>query len=143
MFTMAKPAATTVTEKPLPEARPGTSGTQMLMQTRRTAETSFQRAYRAEQAYLAKKQAAAARADVTEARTHFKEAGRHLGLGVKKSFTSFKAVPAMLKEKREATRQRAEARKRERVMEKKKKWEEVAAMVDQEEASTAAAEKKA
>lgn len=80
---------------------------------------------------------------MTEARTHFKEAGRHLGLGVKKSFTSFKAVPAMLKEKREATRQRAEARKRERVMEKKKKWEEVAAMVDQEEASTAAAEKKA
>ncbi|KAI1342319.1 hypothetical protein F5Y15DRAFT_412830 [Xylariaceae sp. FL0016] len=110
----------------LPEAkRPGTSGTMNnLITNRRQASENFAKAQRAEKAYRAKKQAAIARANFNETKTHFREAFSHLKLGFKGAFSVVRAVPHLVSEKREARRKQADQKKRERHLEQKKKLEE-------------------
>ncbi|KFA50705.1 hypothetical protein S40293_07833 [Stachybotrys chartarum IBT 40293] len=96
-------------EKPLPEPRPGTSGTEaLLVSNRRQASHQFQRAQRVERAYRARKRATAARRDYQVARDHFKEALRHLREGLVVAGRCAGALPYVVGEKR---RQRALARK--------------------------------
>ena len=45
-------------------------------------------------------------------------------LGMKCSVRAMRAIPAVLREKREGTRERAQVRRREIAAAKKKKWEE-------------------
>ncbi|CAM1511484.1 Fc.00g089970.m01.CDS01 [Cosmosporella sp. VM-42] len=112
-------------EKPLPETRPGTSGTEMLLMTnRRQASVRYQKAHRAEKAYRAKKRATAARQDFHDARGHFKESARHFGTGLKMVFGVVKSVPYIFGEKREARRELADQKKKTKALEKKKKLEE-------------------
>ncbi|GJC96962.1 hypothetical protein CH63R_07741 [Colletotrichum higginsianum IMI 349063] len=110
--------------KPLPK-RPGTSGTENLLKTnRRQASDNYQRAQRAERAYRAKKRATAARADLSDARTHYAECFKHLTRGLAVTISAVKSLPYVFDERQEAARQKAEVKKKQRALEKKKKLEE-------------------
>ncbi|GKT45555.1 uncharacterized protein ColSpa_05736 [Colletotrichum spaethianum] len=110
--------------KPLPK-RPGTSGTENLLKTnRRQASDNYQRAQRAERAYRAKKRATAARADLSDAKTHYTECFKHLTRGLAVTFSAVKSLPYVFDERQEAARQKADAKKKQRALEKKKKLEE-------------------
>ncbi|KZL63391.1 hypothetical protein CI238_12879 [Colletotrichum incanum] len=110
--------------KPLPK-RPGTSGTEVLLKTnRRQASDNYQRAQRAERAYRAKKRATAARADLSDAKTHYAECFKHLTRGLAVTISAVKSLPYVFDERQEAARQKAEAKKKQRALEKKKKLEE-------------------
>ncbi|KAK1447837.1 hypothetical protein CMEL01_09676 [Colletotrichum melonis] len=110
--------------KPLPK-RPGTSGTENLLRTnRRQASDNYQRAQRAERAYRAKKRATAARADLSDAKSHYAECFKHLSRGLAVTFSAVKSLPYVFDERQEASRQKAEAKKKQRALEKKKKLEE-------------------
>lgn len=112
-------------EKPLPLARPGTSGTEMLLMTnRRQASERFQKAQRAEKAYRAKKRATAARQDFKDARAHFKESFVHLKEGVRMTFGVVKSAPYIYGEKREQKRAEGDQKKKAKALEKRKKLEE-------------------
>ena len=115
-------------DKSLPDpstARPGTSGTELnLRANRQKASAQFQRAARAEQAYRARRQATNARKDVQAAKAYFRESATQLKLGVKCSVRAMRAIPAVVREKREGRREKAEVKKREKAAEKKRKWEE-------------------
>ena len=129
VFSMArkdKTAPVTPTEeKPLPEPRPGTSGTEVLLTTnRRQASVRYQKAQRAEKAYRAKKRATAARQDFHDARGHFKESAHHFGKGLKMVFGVVKSVPYIFGEKREQRREQVDQKKKLKALEKKKKLEE-------------------
>lgn len=118
------PTASIAGDKPLP-TRPGTSGTENLLRTtRRQASDNYQRAQRAERAYRAKKRAATARADLTDAKTHYAECFKHLTRGLAVTFSAVKSLPYVLDEKQEAARQKADAKRKQRALEKKKKLEE-------------------
>lgn len=137
---MAKPTAIPAADKPLPDTgRPGTSGTQMLTSNRRAASSAFQRAYRAEQAHIARKQAEAARTGLQEAKGHFALARKEFCLGIKKVGTGFKAIPAVLKEKRLETMKKRDVKNMEKAMQKKKLWEDRAAAAQTPDAEPAAA----
>ena len=130
---MARESTVTATipeDKPLPDpftARPSTSGTELnLRANRQKASAQFQRAARAEQAYRARRQATNARKDVQAAKAYFRESANQLKLGVGCSIRAMKAIPAVVREKREERRERAEVRKREKAAEKKREWEEKA-----------------
>ncbi|OHF01468.1 hypothetical protein CORC01_03224 [Colletotrichum orchidophilum] len=111
-------------QKPLPK-RPGTSGTENLLKTnRRQASDNYQRAQRAERAYRAKKRATAARADLSDAKSHYAECFKHLGRGLAVTLSAVKSLPYVFDERQEASRQKAEAKKKQRALEKKKKLEE-------------------
>lgn len=93
-------------DKALP-ARPGTSGTgtlDNLTTTRRAAATSHKAARRAERAYRNKKHAATARAASRSAAGHYREALRHLWLGLKASFGAARGGPAVVGERVEGVR---------------------------------------
>ncbi|TDZ40655.1 hypothetical protein C8035_v005498 [Colletotrichum spinosum] len=110
--------------KPLPK-RPGTSGTENLLRTnRRQASDNYQRAQRAERAYRAKKRAATARADLSDAKSHYAECFKHLTRGLAVTISAVKSLPYVFDERQEAARQKAEAKKKQRALEKKKKLEE-------------------
>ncbi|CAI0642017.1 hypothetical protein CGCSCA4_v006291 [Colletotrichum siamense] len=120
----ATPTASLAGDKPLP-TRPGTSGTENLLRTnRRQASDNYQRAQRAERTYRAKKRATAARADLSDAKTHYAECFKHLTRGLAVTFSAVKSLPYVFDEKQEAARQKAEAKKKQRALEKKKKLEE-------------------
>ncbi|CAI6341232.1 unnamed protein product [Periconia digitata] len=115
--------------------RPGTSGTEMLLKTnRRDASAQFLAAQRAENAYKAKKRAATARELRTEARTHFRQSAHHLKEGVKSIINMVKAVPWMIRERKERRQAESEKKSYEKSMEKKKKLEE---MIARQEAQNA------
>ncbi|KAH6681149.1 hypothetical protein F5X68DRAFT_234264 [Plectosphaerella plurivora] len=110
--------------KPLP-ARPGTSGTEMLLTTkRRHASEKLQKAQRAERAYKAKKRTAIARADLAESKEHFRKARHHLREGLHMFACVVKSVPYVIGERRESSMQRKQERQRKRDEEKKKRLEE-------------------
>lgn len=116
------------TEKPLPSERPGTSGTEnLLITSRRQASEQYIKAQRAENAYRAKKHATLARHNYNETKGHFKEAGSHFILALKGTVSVVKGVPYLFREKQEDRRRQADAKKRERHMEQKKKLEEALA----------------
>jgi hypothetical protein len=120
-------------EKPLPLVRPGTSGTENLLITnRRQASEQFMKAQRAEKAYRAKKHATLARHNYNETKAHFKEAFSHFKQGFRGLFSVVSAIPHLVGEKREQRRKAAEAKKRQRDLEKKKKLEEALARQSQE-----------
>ncbi|TDZ51818.1 hypothetical protein CTRI78_v007325 [Colletotrichum trifolii] len=121
----ADAASTTPAEsKPLPK-RPGTSGTENLLRTnRRQASDNYQRAQRAERAYRAKKRAATARADLSDAKSHYAECFKHLTRGLAVTISAVKSLPYVFDERQEAARQKAEAKKKQRALEKKKKLKE-------------------
>ncbi|KAK2065011.1 hypothetical protein LY76DRAFT_641251 [Colletotrichum caudatum] len=118
------PASSIAGERPLPK-RPGTSGTENLLKTnRRQASDNYQRAQRAERAYRAKKRATAARADLSDAKTHYAECFKHLTRGLAVTFSAVKSLPYVFDERQEAARQKAEVKRKQRALEKKKKLEE-------------------
>ncbi|KAL0933094.1 uncharacterized protein CTRU02_212058 [Colletotrichum truncatum] len=120
----ATPTASIAGDKPLP-TRPGTSGTENLLRTnRRQASDNFQRAQRAERAYRAKKRAATARADLSDAKTHYSECFKHFTRGIAVTLSAVKSLPYVFDERQEAARQKADAKKKQRALEKKKKLEE-------------------
>jgi hypothetical protein len=100
------------------KARPGTSGTEMLLvSNRREASKQLEKAQRAENTYKAKKRASAARKDFQSARQHFKESAQHFKAGFAMIISSIKSLPYMYSDK-------MEARKRDRAMASRKKLEE-------------------
>jgi hypothetical protein len=110
--------------KPLP-ARPGTSGTEMLLTTkRRHASEKLQKAQRAERAYKAKKRTAIARADLAESKEHFRKSRHHLREGLHMFACVIKSIPYVIGERRESSMQRKQERQRKRDEEKKKRLEE-------------------
>lgn len=122
------PSEKSFEEKPLPVPRPGTSGTENLLITnRRQASEQFIKAQRAEKAYRAKKHASLARHNYNETKAHFRESFSHLKLGVRGLFSVIKAIPHLIGEKQESRRKAADAKKRQRDLEKKKKLEEALA----------------
>lgn len=111
----AEAAPSTEEEK----ARPGTSGTELLLTSnRREASKQFQKAQRAEQTYKAKKRASAARRDLQSARHHFKESASHLKAGTTMLITSIKAVPYMFSEKMDERRKARNAATKKRLEER-------------------------
>lgn len=105
--------------------RPGTSGTEnLLMTTTRNASVQYSKAQRAERAYRTKKHATLARANYNETKANFKDGFSHLWKGVKGAFSVIKAIPYLIGEKRENRRQIADAKARQRDLERKKKLEE-------------------
>jgi hypothetical protein len=60
------------------------------------------------------------------AKAYYKEGFHQLRLGAACSVRAVKAIPAVLREKRENSRAKSDVRKREKVAEQKKKWEEKA-----------------
>jgi hypothetical protein len=120
-------------EKPLPEPsseaqRPGTSGTEMLLTTnRRRASEKFQQAQRAERTYKAKKRSQIARVDAVDARMHFKEAARHLGIGLKMTFSVVTKTPYFFAVKTEERRAKSEEERKKKSAERKKRLEEALA----------------
>ncbi|PKS08882.1 hypothetical protein jhhlp_003495 [Lomentospora prolificans] len=112
-------------EKPLPVPRPGTSGTLAnLMDTRRDAAQKLKHARRAERTYRTRKHATIARADLAEARAHYAEAGRHLGLAVKLSWAAVRGVPAVVGEKGQGLKSWWGEQKKKRAAEERKRLEE-------------------
>lgn len=100
------------------KARPGTSGTEMLLvSNRREASKQLQKAQKAEQTYKAKKRASAARKDFQSARQHFKESAQHFKAGFAMIISSIKSLPYMYSDK-------MEDRRRTRAMASRKKLEE-------------------
>lgn len=69
------------------------------------------------------------------AKAYYKEGFNQLKLGTACSLRAVKAIPAVLREKREGMREKSEVKKREKAAEKKRKWEEKA-----KESETAPAE---
>ncbi|KAK7424504.1 hypothetical protein QQX98_000469 [Neonectria punicea] len=125
-----------LSDKDTPTARPGTSGTEnLLMMTRKEASEQYIKAQRAERAYRSKKHATLARANYNEAKAHFRDAVSHFRLGVKGMISVTKAAPYMLGEKQEQRRRKAEAKKRERTLERKKRLEEALAKGQADEES--------
>jgi len=105
--------------------RPGTSGTELILRSDcQKASTAFERAQRAEQKYRAHRQATNARKDIEELRAHFKSSKDHFKKGVALTWSAIKAIPAIIAEKQVNDREKMEAKKREKVAEKKKKLEE-------------------
>lgn len=137
MFTTGtKEGTTSSTEQGVTVARPGTAGTEVLLRSNREqASTAFKRAHRAEQAYIAHKQANAARQGITEAKAHFKESKTHFEAGCGLSFSALKAIPHVLSEKREARRVDAEAKKREQAEKKREHYEKLAKAAAETEAA--------
>lgn len=117
--------------KPLPSTpeaeepkRPGTSGTEMLLTTkRRTAKDQFNATVRAENAYKAKKRSAGARQHRVDASTHFKESFSHFGKGVKSCCNMVVAIPWMFRGWKEQRQERNEAKSVERYEKQKQKLE--------------------
>jgi hypothetical protein len=118
---MSEPEATGAVDpkdKPLPSpsGRPGTSGTELgLRANREKASSAFQRAQRAEQAYRAKRRAQYARKDIQAAKEHLKNAGVSFKAGLVCGWQAVRAGPAVIREKREQQREKAEVKKREKV----------------------------
>lgn len=122
---MATSVAAGDDEKPLPEPRPGTSGTEnALMAQTHIASQNYQKAHRAETTYRAKKRATAARRDFKSAREHFGEAASHFKQGLRLTFSATKSAPYIFGEKREQGRLKASEKKQLRALDKKKKLEE-------------------
>lgn len=116
---------TTDDEKPPPEPRPGTSGTEnVLMAQTQIASQNYQKAHRAETVYRAKKRAGVARRDFKSAREHFGQAASHIKQGLRLTFSAAKSAPYIFGEKREQGRIKAGEKKALRALDKKKKLEE-------------------
>jgi hypothetical protein len=123
---MAREAKPPNTEKELPIPRPGTSGTEALRWNRKQASNAFQRAQRAEQAYLARKRATAARDGLVECREHFKESRKHFAAGTMLFWRWMTALPSMGREKRESWREGKELKRRETLRRERERWERLA-----------------
>jgi len=139
------PATLALDDKPLPvpDNRPGTSGTEALLVTnRRRASENYQRAHRAEKAYRAKKRASAARRDFQSARDHYREAWSHLKQGLSVSLAVVRGAPYLLGEKREQRRIKGDENKRRKALGRKKRLEEKLAR-ESEDADKEDREKKA
>lgn len=116
--------------------RPGTAGTEIILRSKReAASTAFKRAHRAEQAYIAHKQANVARQGMTEAKEHFKQSKTHLKAGCGLSFLAMKAIPHVLSEKRELRRAKTDAHKREQAEKKREHYEKLAQAAAEAEAA--------
>lgn len=119
------PAAAATGEVPItPTKRPGTSGTELgLRANREKASNAFQRAAKAEQAYRAKRQAHAARQDLTEGKQHLREGWKHLKEGMACYGRAVKAVPSVLRERRNGVRDKKMVKRQEEAEKKRKKLE--------------------
>ena len=105
--------------------RPGTSGTELLLVSKtREASANFKRAQAAEQAYKSKKRAAGGKQQCKQITIHFKQSAIHFKEGVKAIYFSLAAVPAIVMANRHERKTKADARKRERDMAKRKKLDE-------------------
>ncbi|KAI0428726.1 hypothetical protein F5Y09DRAFT_279589 [Xylaria sp. FL1042] len=112
-------------EKPSRHVRPKSAGTiNLLVETRRKASHEYQRAQRAERSYRMHKNATIARERMDETKTDFKEGFSHLGNGIKGLFAVVCATPDLVGERREISRQKSEAKERERAEGMRKKLDE-------------------
>jgi hypothetical protein len=151
-----KDKATADKDKPLPApdtaddssgenrttARPGTSSTELLLVSKtREASANFKRAQQAEQAYKSKKRAAGAKEQRKSVKVHFRKSAHHFKEGVKAIFLSFAAIPAIVKASRHDRKTKAETKKRERDIEKRKKLDERLREMQLSEAEKEAGEK--
>ncbi|KAK2625633.1 hypothetical protein QTJ16_004945 [Diplocarpon rosae] len=116
----AAPAVPTETPAVIPPTssspasdRPGTSGTELnLRNDRQKAQTSYQRAAKAEQEYRAKRRATYARKDIKSAKEHFTVSATSFKEGCVCAWSAIKAGPAVVKEKQVKMREEhAEKRK--------------------------------
>ena len=126
LFGMAReskmPEGTPSLEKPLPEPRPGTSGTEDLLVTnRRRASQVYQQSLQAEKAYKAKKRASYARRDFQSARGHYREGFHHLKEAIKMTFNFARFSPYIFSEKKHQYRQHSVKRRNTRRLEKRRR----------------------
>ncbi|KAI9049916.1 hypothetical protein LZ554_006063 [Drepanopeziza brunnea f. sp. 'monogermtubi'] len=130
------------TKSPTPATgRPGTSGTELnLRSDRQKAQTSYQRAAQAEQAYRAKRRATYARKDIKSAGEHFSASATSFREGCKCAWSAVLAGPAVVKEKQVKRREEGAEKKRNVAEAKKKKWEEKAKKNEDSESPAAPAE---
>ncbi|PBP21318.1 hypothetical protein BUE80_DR007912 [Diplocarpon rosae] len=143
----AAPAVPTETPAVIPPTssspasdRPGTSGTELnLRNDRQKAQTSYQRAAKAEQEYRAKRRATYARKDIKSAKEHFTVSATSFKEGCVCAWSAIKAGPAVVKEKQVKMREE-HAEKRKSVAEAKKtKLEEKAKKSEDSSSSEAPA----
>ncbi len=114
-----------VEELHLPPTRRKSSGTiNLLVETRRQASDDYERAQRAERAYRMRKNATIARTTLRETKTHFSQGFEHLGQGFKGLLAVVRAAPYLMGERREIWRRKAEARKRMRAEDMRKRLDE-------------------
>ncbi|KAF2438531.1 hypothetical protein P171DRAFT_436995 [Karstenula rhodostoma CBS 690.94] len=129
-----KPVSVTDAESPkssVEPKRPGTSGTELLLTTkRRTASEQYFAAQRAENAYKAKKRSASARQHRSEAASHFKLSAHHIKESFKSCWSMVTSVPWVFREWKENRQSENEKKAVERYMEKKRKLEERIAKQD-------------
>ncbi len=93
--------------------RPGTSGTELNLRIdRQKAQSSYQRAQEAEQAYRAKRRATYARKDIKAAKEHFAAAGISFKQGCACAWSALRAGPAIVKEKQVKRREEGLEKKR-------------------------------
>jgi hypothetical protein len=112
-------------ERGAPTTRPGTSGTELLLVSKtREASANFKRAQEAEQAYKSKKRAAGAKQQRKNIKVHFKQSAHHFKEGVKAIYLSLAAMPAIFKANRHERKTKADAKKRERDIAKRKQLDE-------------------
>ncbi|KAI0471007.1 hypothetical protein GGR56DRAFT_678287 [Xylariaceae sp. FL0804] len=110
---------------PASHARHKSSGTiNVLMEKRRAASDQYADARRAEAAYLTKKNATRAREGLDDTKSHFRQALAHLGAGFRGLLDVLRALPYLLGERREQWGKRAEARRRGRAEEQRRRLEE-------------------
>ncbi|KAF3768001.1 hypothetical protein M406DRAFT_234495, partial [Cryphonectria parasitica EP155] len=106
-------------------ARPGTSGTEMLLtNNRRRASHRFKDAQKKEREYRNKKRATAARANYHEAKSHFRQGLHHTWTGFKMSFGVLKSAGYLLRDKNDRLSRQAEEKRRLRAADKQRKLEE-------------------
>lgn len=135
MFKMGKaPPPPPASEKPLKnEARPMSARTtateNLLMTNRRKASDKFKQAQRAEQAYRSKKRSTVARANLAEAKEHWKATFSNLKMACKYTFAVLRFSPYLLGEKSEAKQEKAEEKKRAAALKKREKLEKQLASV--------------
>ncbi|KAI1425223.1 hypothetical protein F5Y12DRAFT_384180 [Xylaria sp. FL1777] len=110
--------------RPTHTRRKSTGTINLLVETRRQASDDYIRAQRAENAYRMRKNATIARTTLRETKTHFSEGFAHLGKGIKGLFAVALAAPYLIGERREQWRRKADAKKRMRAEDMRKRLDE-------------------
>ncbi|PSR83708.1 hypothetical protein BD289DRAFT_352749, partial [Coniella lustricola] len=106
-------------------ARPGTSGTEMMLtNNRRRASNRLRDARKKEREYLNQKRSTAARADFNEAKSHFKQGLQHNWTAAKLTFGVVKSLGYIIRNKKDRASRRSEEKRKARAAEHQRKLEE-------------------
>jgi hypothetical protein len=106
-------------------ARPGTSGTEMLLVTnRKQASQHFNAAKEAERTYKTKKRSAAARTNWSDAKAHLGQSGSHFSQGISALFRAMGDSKSVVSHNMNESKAQNEEKKRVKAAEKRAKQEE-------------------